>query len=329
MSAAFANTGRVQSPVAQVMSTSPDGSSRAAMPPRPAVRLVQENKAADLLVDVEVLDFSAKHRNGCGIAGCSSGTTTSTEQGIVLQQISTGVRRVVTRGGYDSDPAWSPDGSVIAYTRLEEDPNSDGRVRSVIALLDADGGDLGLAFEPPAHHSDSVPVWSPDARALLVIRGNGSESRLTVVHLDGQSARTLATSRLIMSPAWSPDGRWIAFARERPAPGRGTDLWLVDVRTGAAKIAARARLVPGPDTVSFCGIIAVVLPSVFGISWSPDSRYVAFLSTWPHQRQLGMQSDIQTFEVRTGQLRTAVATPSAGCRGSVVQRRSTALYGWR
>ena len=78
---------------------------------------------------------------------------------------------------------------------------------------------------------DGDPVWSPDGRRLVFVRIRGGRSDIYVVDADGSRLRRLAhaiaftpkgggpSSGFGANPAWSPDGRTIAFMGNRD----GTD----------------------------------------------------------------------------------------------------------
>jgi len=97
-------------------------------------------------------------------------------------------------------------------------------------------------------------------------------NRIVTMRADGTGLRTL--SRLPaglerggdVKPAWSPDGRWIAFARDVPAGGSDR-LWLYRMRPDGSSL---RRLTGGP---------ALSAASTFDSmpAWSPDGRTIAFV----------------------------------------------------
>jgi TolB protein len=107
-------------------------------------------------------------------------------------------------------PAWSPDGSRIAYS------NGSG-----INLISPDGGGrrpLGVAGE--------CSVWSPDGSKLMfcsngVNRGEGVDNwDVFVMDADGANVRRLTSNVAQDYPgAWSPDGTQIAFFSRRDGYG--------------------------------------------------------------------------------------------------------------
>lgn len=97
------------------------------------------------------------------------------------------------------DPAWTPDGTAIAYT-LEAESGPEIWLREV----DASGEARKLADGDNA-------AFSPDGRTLLYANPDGT--RLMAVELTtGAEPRVLVTSSTrVTNPAVSPDGRWLAY----------------------------------------------------------------------------------------------------------------------
>jgi hypothetical protein len=148
----------------------------------------------------------------------------------------------------DGDPAWSPDGTRIAFTSTRggnseiyvmwydgfdqmrlttnggEDPawSPDGaRIAfasardAEIYAMNADGSDQTRLTTNTA--SDEDPAWSPDgARIAFVTNRDGNYDEIYVMNADGfdQTRLTTNTTR-DNNPAWSPDGTRIAFATNR------------------------------------------------------------------------------------------------------------------
>ena len=108
-------------------------------------------------------------------------------------------RRLATTG---SDPAWSPDGTRIAFAR-------DNRVWTVRP----DGTDERMLVD--AGYWDTGPTWSPDGRQLAFVRTFNVFSReqaIVVMPAGGGDVRRVHTaSDSISTPRWSPDGTRIAF----------------------------------------------------------------------------------------------------------------------
>jgi Tol biopolymer transport system component len=121
---------------------------------------------------------------------------------------------------FDSDPAWSPDGSLIAFSRATFTP--EGQVHIGIYTIDPTGAGERLLIEDAGE-----PAWSPDGSAIAYtsVRDRFGETcfhecstsgEIYVAQRDGTNPRRLTTSRADdRSPAWAPNGRLIAFVSDR------------------------------------------------------------------------------------------------------------------
>ena len=114
------------------------------------------------------------------------------------------LRRVVTAG---VEPAYSPSGRQIAFVR------TDARDRPWLYLADASGHGVRLIGE------GADPSWSPDGKQIVVERGIGliRVADLWILRVSDGRARRLTSTPTIseQGPAWSPDGRLIAFSMVR------------------------------------------------------------------------------------------------------------------
>ena len=66
------------------------------------------------------------------------------------------VQRLTDEPGWDSDPAWSPDGTRIAFKSDRDDPDQED---CDIYIMDADGGNVRRLTDAPG--VDWSPAWSP------------------------------------------------------------------------------------------------------------------------------------------------------------------------
>jgi Tol biopolymer transport system component len=110
-------------------------------------------------------------------------------------------------GFSDTNPAWSPEGGEIAFTR-----HSSGRSEEGFALwiMNADGTSPRRAAEM----TGAAPVWMPDGKQMVISRGDDvfrldvASGRATPV--PGASGRTLFLV--------DPSGRWIVFQTSKGGP---------------------------------------------------------------------------------------------------------------
>jgi Tol biopolymer transport system component len=161
------------------------------------------------------------------------------------------------------DPTWSPDGSRIAYlTESCVDPT--GKLDSSCADLwvtrtDGTGRHRLVDAGVSTVDTNAFYSWSPDGRSIVYV----GEKGLVIVDVRTGATRFLRRTKDVLAgdPGWSPDGRWIAFTRQR-APFQGSDLFALAPDGGRLH-----RLSRGFD--------------VLRSSWSPDGRRIAYLVDTP------------------------------------------------
>lgn len=156
--------------------------------------------------------------------------------------------------GTTLSPVFSPDGRWIAFCS-SKDSNS-----TQLYIASSDGKTIRqLTNEPSVIHSS--PRWNPrTGREIAFISNRSGTPQIYVIDADGTNLRRLLDrGGSADSPAWSPDGRYIAFAW-RPPGGATFDIFLLDVAT--------RQILQLTDGVG----------NNESPSWSPDGRHLAFQS---------------------------------------------------
>jgi Tol biopolymer transport system component len=158
-------------------------------------------------------------------------------------------RQLTSEPGVESEPALSPDGSLVAYT-VQDARDTD------IWLVDVRGGpSLRLTDNPSA---DRSPAWFPDGASIAFVSGRDGREGIWQIHrLGGPPSRLLADAS---EPAVSPDGTRLAFVR--PAPSGRPRIGVVEIARPES-----ARLITG-DADNIWGYQQP--------AWSPDGRTLCF-----------------------------------------------------
>jgi Tol biopolymer transport system component len=141
----------------------------------------------------------------------------------------TGARRLVSRvaGAFDAPGAWSPDGHALAFTRCRF---AELRRRAPLPCAVYEVTTAGSEPRLLAANGAS-PAYSPDGMRIAFVsdrdrngtfQAGSDETRyaaeLYVMDAGGGHQRRLTRTRELdeQSPSWSPDGAWIAYARQGP-----------------------------------------------------------------------------------------------------------------
>jgi hypothetical protein len=122
----------------------------------------------------------------------------------------------------DMWPAWSPDGTRIAF-------QSDRAGLNDIYVINVDGTGLRrLTFDPlPGVTTEVHPAWSPDGSRIAFTSNGAGHYDLYTVRPDGTDMRRITSSvDSDLEPSWSPDGSRLVM--RRVTPDNEWDIWLID-----------------------------------------------------------------------------------------------------
>lgn len=232
-------------------------------------------------------------------------------------------------------PAWSPDGSRLAYVSFESG-------KPVVYVHDLAAGKR----VPVANFkgNNSAPAWSPDGQTLAVVLTRDGLSQIYLINAkDGSNLRRLTRSPLIdTEPVFAPDGQSIFFTSDRsgrpqiyqmPVNGGearrvtfngdynisprispdGRNLLVVTRRGGAFRIAS-INLETGAETLLTQG------PDDQSPSFAPNGRQVIYASNQGGRNMLaGVSSDgrmRQTLSVLNGEIREPTWGPFGGSQST-------------
>jgi TolB protein len=228
--------------------------------------------------------------------------------GAIVVTTTTGAgAHAVAQGG---EPAWSPDGSQLVYTR-----------NGSIYVANADGSGERLLVG-----AGSSPSWSPDGKQIVFAKPipasafhgppfvpdtqipAGVTAGLAMVNADGTGLTPLVSGEAY-EPAWSPDGRWIAYSIYDGESG--SDNASIEVVSPDGK--------PGPKLS-----LTDDFTTEQGISWAPDSSDLVF-SAADNSGNVNGDSHLETGTITHGG-RVTVLTQAPPAQ-IVLNRHSGAVIG--
>ena len=163
---------------------------------------------------------------------------------------------------YDGSPAWSPDGTKIAFV-------SNRNYLFSLYVMNADGSNAYLVTDKVLDVGE--PAWSPDGRKIAfsggvrIIAGIGKPSvDIYVINADGSGLEKLTPdSGANGSPTWSADGKQIAFTSDRDGNPK---IWLMNAD------GSNQRLLPNSQNTTSGGFVGGQP------EWSPDGTKILFSS---------------------------------------------------
>jgi TolB protein len=104
-------------------------------------------------------------------------------------------------------PAWSPDGSRIAYVSFEQR-------KPIVFMHDLNKATRRILANYEG--SNSAPAWAPGGEHLAVVLSKDGVSQVYSIGVDGGDLRRLTSSNAIdTEPSYSPDGKWLLFTSDR------------------------------------------------------------------------------------------------------------------
>jgi TolB protein len=194
------------------------------------------------------------------------------------------------------DPAFSPDGRYLAYSRTATSPQSELVIRDrreqrdaiyrpgdsratvrypcfspdgshvVFGVSDVGGQQVavvdlkgqGFTILAPSAGISGWPAYSPDGKRIAFASSRDGDLEIYVMGTDGSELRRLTRSNgRDLRPAWSPDGKRIAFTSSRDG---NEEIYLIDADGSNPRNLTHH---PGRDTDP---------------AWHPDGRRIAFVS---------------------------------------------------
>ena len=183
---------------------------------------------------------------------------------ILTVPVEHGSVRNLTRspGTADRSPVWSPDGEQVAWF-------SDDGTGYRLLVGSQDGLGDPRSYDIGESKMAWAPAWAPDGTRIAFV---DDRVRIRVIRLDTGEIITvdedgLLSSRTEPGPVWSPDSRWLAYAKAFPNHLRRIVVWSAE--TGEAR--------PVTDAMAHA-----VSPA-----WDRDGRHLWFLASTDLGRAAG------------------------------------------
>ncbi len=163
-------------------------------------------------------------------------------------------RRRLARG---LSPAWSPDGSKIAYASPGDIlcPPGRGPRCTGLSIMNADGSGQHRVPVPETDVGE-YPSWSPDGKRIVLNSNLSGSHVMYIVNVDGSNVVDLSKVGEGWQVDWSPDGRSILFASGRDLPAGYDDIYVMR-----------------PDG---SGMKRLTHNRGYTPAWSPDGTHIAF-----------------------------------------------------
>ncbi len=182
----------------------------------------------------------------------------------------TQLTQLTSTAGADEQPAWSPDGSKIAFASKRNDANG-----TLLDIYVMNPNGTNVVRLTNATGDDTAPAWSNDGTKIAFQSKRDGNIEVYVMNADGTNQKRLTDNpNQDLEPAWSPNGQKIAFASNRSG---GPNIWVMNANgTNPVRLTTSTQPEGGP-------------------SWSPDGTRIAFSSKRTTDKT-GTASDIYTMK---------------------------------
>lgn len=215
-----------------------------------------------------------------------------------------------------SDAQVSPDGKWVAYVVTSADMKENANDSDVWLVSTSGGEPVRLTT---SKKNDTQPRWSPDGKRIAFASAREEKPQIFLISPFGGEAEKLTDSKSgVQSFQWAPDGDRIAYvAQQEPTPDEEKKqkdkddaqvvdknfklarIWVIDVNTKKA-----VELVKGEYNAS-------------DPQWSPDGRWLAFVTNPTPRADDGVLSDIWVINV----------TDALGAEAAALQKKAAELAG--
>ncbi len=185
-------------------------------------------------------------------------------------------------------PAWSPDGTKLAYVSFE-------KKKPIIFVQSLTSGSREILANYKGNNS--APAWSPDGSKLAIVLTYGANSQIYTISSSGGNLKQITKSSAIdTEPTFSPDGSMIYFSSDRGG------------RPQIYKVAADGG---SPSRVTFEGAYNV------SPHFSPDGKALAYIRNDGGKFKVAMQ-DLASGQVQLLSEGSQDESPSFAPNGRVI-----------
>ena len=121
--------------------------------------------------------------------------------------------RITNDPGIDTSPSFSPDGEKIVF-------NSDRGGSPQLFIMDKDGKNIKRISKGRGVYGN--PVWSPRGDQIAFTKLTQGNFHIGIMDINGDNERLIVRDFSLESPAWSPNGRYLIFHRQKRSNLDGT-----------------------------------------------------------------------------------------------------------
>ena len=136
----------------------------------------------------------------------------SASQGKALTQVTD------SRGDWEDNPTFSPNGTYIAY---DKSPSGVNMRDTEVWLKNRETGENTLLGK------GAQPSFSPDGKKIAYIKYTGTDANIYIMGIDGENQVQITDSKkgYAQNPKWSPDGNYLIFSSSKD--GKNPDIFVI------------------------------------------------------------------------------------------------------
>jgi len=216
-------------------------------------------------------------------------------------------RKLLQQSVFDYHAAFSADGKWVVFTS-----ERDGLGQANIYRARIDGSSIERLTDDPA--VDDQAVLSPDGKRVAFVSTRGTMmTNIWVLDLESGRLRNLTADKSIQGaegkpqgffrPAWSPNGKWLAFSSDRNTEWRGHE-----APHGWEQTQELSIYVIGANGKGFRRVASKPGYCLGSPHWSANGKRILFYETTT-ERTAGVSSQVVSIDVKNGARQEHTASP--------------------